>query len=144
MNTDGNHLLIRIDRLLARRRGEPESDATGQDAGVDDGLEPQPPRVHTISARGYFESLKRHRREQFWTADTVELSGIPAWRDHVMELTVPARRRKCRAFLKAVLRCFNHLAIWCDNGSGINLDSEQEEKALARHKRDLDLCVKVF
>lgn len=100
--------------------------------------------VHTVSARGYLASLKRHGRGEFWTADAVELSGIPAWRDHIKELTVPARRRRCQAFLRAVLRCFNNMAIWCDNGSGINLTPEQEKQELTIYKRDLDLCVKVF
>lgn len=111
------------------------------DVGVK--FELKPPTVHTVSACGYFDSLKRHRRGQFWTADTVDLSGIPAWRDHIKELTVPARQRKCQAFLKAVLRCLNHMAIWCDNGSGINLTSEEEKQELTRYKRDLDSCVKV-
>lgn len=100
--------------------------------------------VHTVSARGYFESLKRHRREQFWAPKTLELSGIPAWRSHIKELTVPARRRKCQAFLRAVLRCFNHMAIWCDNGSGMSLTSDQEKKELDRYKLDLDSGLKVF
>lgn len=107
-------------------------------------LEPQPPVVHTVSARGYLSSLKRHGRGEFWTADAVELSGIPAWRDHIKELTVPARRRRCQAFLRAVLRCFNNVAIWCDNGSGINLTPEQEKQELTIYNRDLDLCVEVF
>lgn len=100
--------------------------------------------VHTVSARGYLASLKRHGRGEFWTADAAELSGIPAWRDHIKELTVPARRRRCQAFLRAVLRCFNNVAIWCDNGSGINLTPEQEKQELTIYKRDLDLCVEVF
>lgn len=100
--------------------------------------------VHTISAVGYFDSLKRHGRGQFWTSETVGLSGIPAWRDHIKELTVPARRRKCQAFLQAVLSCFYHVAIWCDDGSGINLTPEQERKQLEIYKRGLDSCVEVF
>lgn len=74
----------------------------------------------------------------------MELSGIPAWRHHVKQLTVPARRRKCQAFLKAVLKFFNQMSIWCDNGSGISLNSEQEQHELTKYKTDLDLCVRVF
>lgn len=136
-------MLTCTNRLLSRQ-GECRSDVTGQDFDTDDDFEPQPPVVHTVSARGYFDSQKRHRRGQFWTANTVELSGIPAWRDHIKQLTVPARRRKCQAFLRAVLRCFNHMAMWCDNGSGTTLTSEQEKHELAIYKRELDICVKVF
>ncbi|KAK7708079.1 hypothetical protein SLS64_006901 [Diaporthe eres] len=121
---------------LLSRQGGSESGVTDQELDDDNKVEPKPPMVHTVSASGYFESLKRHRREQqFWAANTVELSGIPAWRSHTEELTVPARRRKCQTFLRAVLRCFNHMAMWCDNGSGMSLTSEQEKQELARYKR---------
>lgn len=130
-------------RLLSRQGGS-ESGVTDQELDDDNKLEPNPPMVHTVSASGYFESLKRRRRrEKFWAPNTVELSGIPAWRSHIKELTVPARRSKCQAFLRAVLRCVNHMAMWCDNGSGMSLTSEQENQELARYKQDLDLCVKV-
>lgn len=135
-------MLTRPNSLLSRH-GESTSGVADQELDDDFKFEPQPPAVHTISARGYLDSLKRHRRGQFWTANTVDLSGIPAWRAHIKELTVPARRRKHQAFLKDVLRCLNHMAIWCDNGSGINLTSEQEGQELTRYKRDLDLSVKV-
>ncbi|KAG6361886.1 hypothetical protein INS49_010115 [Diaporthe citri] len=127
---------------LLSRQGGSESSVTDQELDDENKREPVPPMVHTVSVRGYFESLKRHRNEQFWAPNTVELSGIPAWRDHIKELTEPARRRKCQAFLRAVLRCFNHMAIWCDNGSGMSLTSEQEKEELARYRRDLDSGVK--
>lgn len=129
-------------RLLSRQ-GESKSDVARHHLDVGDMFEPQPPVVHAVSARGYFDCQKRHRRGQFWTANSVELSGIPAWRDQLKQLTVPARRRKCQAFLRSVLRCFNQMAIWCDNGSGISLTSEQEKQELATYKRDLDICVNV-
>lgn len=143
VGNDEFNVLTRSNRLLSRQ-GKSESGVPDHELDEDDKREPKPPMVHTVSARGYFESFKRHRREQFWAPNTVELSGIPAWRDHIKELTVPARRRKCQAFLRAVLRCFNHMAIWCDNGSGMSLSSAQEKQELASYKQDLDRCVKVF
>lgn len=109
-----------------------------------DGNKIPEPVVHTISAVGYFDSLKRHGRGQFWTSETEGLSGIPAWRDHIKELTVPARRRKCQAFLQAVLTCFYQVDIWCDDSSEISLTPEQEEIQLAIYKRGLDSSIEVF
>lgn len=136
-------MLTQSNRLLSRQ-ADSRADIPDEEVDADDRLEPQPPTVHTVSVSGYFGSLKRHRKGQFWSPNKVELSGIPAWREHIKQLTVPARRRKCQGFLKAILRCFNHMAIWCDNGSGISLTSEQEKQELTRYKRDLDLCAKVF
>lgn len=136
-------MLTQSNRLLSRQR-QSTADVSDQESDAEDEIEPQPPTVHTVSATGYFNSLKRHREGQFWSLNTVELSGIPAWRDHIKQLTVPSRRRRYQGDLKAVLRCLNQLAIWCDNGSGISLTSEQEKQELTKYKQDLDLCVEVF
>lgn len=136
-------MLTLLNRLLSHRR-EFRSGNKKPILGVNGKTDLQAPTVHTVSARGYFESLKRRRKADFWAPDNTELSGIPAWRDHIKQLTMPARRRKCQILLKAVLKCFNHMSIWCDNGSGISLTSEQEKKELAKYKADLELCVEVF
>ncbi|KAL1881291.1 hypothetical protein Daus18300_001143 [Diaporthe australafricana] len=127
--------------LLSRKK-QSSPGATKQGFGVDAEVDfdLNPPTVHTVSATGYFKSLKRLSEAEFWAPDTTELSGIPAWRNHVKQLTVPARRRKCQAFLKAILKCFNQISIWCDDGSGVSLTSQQVQHELTRYKADLDRC----